>query len=171
MRNSLICVVLAVASCKGDHVPTISEINFDSVYKTKSGFEVRYVLDRDGSVQRWNVFRPLEPGERYRTLDVNMREKFVVVGDFLIIPFDLNKENSWKYAGINCKRIGYDDAKSIDTIKIKCIYDEFDGFSIYEYNQERGVLYLEEGCARCGADEVEFLSSELGLGARISNGQ
>jgi|GEM_PF-4197821 hypothetical protein len=171
MKNSLICIGLAVASCQGVHTPTVSEINFDSVYKTKSGFEVRYVLDADGSVQRWNVFRPLESGEKYRTLDVKMRGEFVVVGDFLIIPFDLNKENSWQYAGINCEKKDYANMKSIGTIKIKCVYDQFDGYSIYEYSQERGVLYLEEGCSRCGADEIEILSSELGLGARISNGQ
>ncbi|MFL0672193.1 MAG: hypothetical protein ACJLS3_12455 [Erythrobacter sp.] len=100
MKNSLIGIGLAVASCQGDPPPTVNEINFDSVYKTKSGFEVRYVLDADGSVQRWNVFRPLEPGEKYRTLDVKIREKFVVVGNFLIIPFDFKKEKSWEYAGI-----------------------------------------------------------------------
>jgi len=171
MKNSLIGIGLAVASCQGDSPPTVNEINFDSVYKTKSGFEVRYVLDADGSVQRWNVFRPLEPGEKYRTLDVKIMEKFVVVGNFLIIPFDFKKEKSWEYAGIQCIKTDYADMKTIGTIKIKCTYNEFNGYSVYEYSPKRGVVYLEENCPRCGADEIEILSSELGLGARKSNGQ
>lgn len=169
MIKPLVFIMLVTTSCQDDQVPAASEINFDAVYKTKSGFEVRYVLDVDGSVQRWNVFRPLEPGEKYRTLAVRIKGKFVIFGDFLIIPLDINKENSWSFDGINCNKMDDTNTNSISSVKIKCEYGDFGGYLIYEYSQERGISYLEESCDRCGDDDIETLSSEVGLGARISN--
>lgn len=169
MIKPLFFIMLATTSCQDNQVPAASEINFDAVYKTKSGFEVRYVLDVDGSVQRWNVFRPLEPREKYRTLTIQIKEKFVIFGDFLIIPLDINKENSWSFDGINCKNMDYTNTNSIISVKIKCEYNDSDGYLIYKYSQERGISYLEEGCDRCGDDEIETLASKVGLGARISN--
>lgn len=166
MKLHYVASALLMASCAPDSRMAKPVWNFDALYQTASGKQVKYVRDAD-IIQRWNVLRPIEPDEKFRTLEFEDIGPFISIKDFILIPHDPESGVKWQFRGITCRKIAKSIINGRSEYTIKCNNDNVEGYILLFYSKRRGVLRLEEHCASCGDDEVEVLISERGLGAQV----
>ncbi len=167
MKIVHIGLLFALSACSNKPIDGVDHLNFDAIYRTKSGHEVKYTLGDDKVLQRWNIFNPLEPDENYNSVSITEIGDLIILGNFLIIPKDPSSGIRWSKGSLNCKKILSFNHNNIMTHRIKCYVDTEDEYIIFDYNEFRGILHLEEHCEFCGDDEIESLVSDHGIGAQI----